>query len=251
MTPPTGEPSVRERLRPLVTQPIAPFRRHMAAGTLHLALVAASILAFRTQWYSAMLVLWCAIAWMDHAALTRLHEAAHAMLARNRAINEILGIAIGTASLTPLAVYRYVHHQHHAYLGREPDPEFWPYNLPGSPRWVRLAYAWAELFGGWLLTPVLYSLRTAAAWRSIKPHQRQRLVLEWAILVVVWAGGEAARRIRPGDQLLEVDGEAVLSAGQGRGMLRGPAGDPAVLLIVRARGARRRYVVQRERYQVP
>lgn len=70
-------------------------------------------------------------------------------------------------------------------------------------------------------------------------------------IVVVWAGGEAARRIRPGDQLLEVDGEAVLSAGQGRGMLRGPAGDPAVLLIVRARGARRRYVVQRERYQVP
>lgn len=70
-------------------------------------------------------------------------------------------------------------------------------------------------------------------------------------IVVVWAGGEAARRIRPGDQLVEVDGEVVLSAGQGRGMLRGPAGDPAVLLIVRARGARRRYVVQRERYQVP
>ena len=188
MTPPTGEPSVRERLRPLVTQRIAPLRRHMAAGALHLALVAAAILAFRAQWYLALVPFWCVIAWMDHAALTRLHEAAHAMLVRNRVINEILGIAIGTASLTPLAVYRYVHHQHHAYLGREPDPEFWPYNLPGSPRWVRLAYAWAELFGGWLLTPVLYSLRTAAAWSSIKPHQRQRLAMEWAILVVVWAG---------------------------------------------------------------
>ena len=68
-------------------------------------------------------------------------------------------------------------------------------------------------------------------------------------IVVVWAGGEAARRVRPGDVLLEVDGEPVLSAGQGRGMLRGPAGDPAVLVIERARGARRRYVVQRERYQ--
>ncbi len=70
-------------------------------------------------------------------------------------------------------------------------------------------------------------------------------------IVVTWAGGEAARRIRPGDRLLEVDGEPVLSAGQGRGMLRGPAGDSAVLLINRDRGARRRLVIPRERYQVP
>jgi fatty acid desaturase len=91
-------------------------------------------------------------------------------------------------ALTPLSVYRSVHARHHAHLGRERDPEFWPYNLPRAARWVRLVYAWSELAAGWLLTPVLYSVRTAASWGSVPRLQRRRLIAEWAVLIVAWGG---------------------------------------------------------------
>jgi fatty acid desaturase len=133
-----------------------------------------------------MLVLWCAIAWMDHAALTRLHEAAHGMLARRRWVNEAQGILIGTLALTPLSVYRFMHARHHACLGREGDPEFWTYNLPSAPRALRVAYAWAELVFGWALTPALYSYRTMKSWRALQRSQRKRLVCEWSALVAFW-----------------------------------------------------------------
>ena len=139
------------------------------------------------MWAACFVVLWPAVAWLDHAALTRLHEAAHGTLVLNRTANELLGIAIGTASLTPLSVYRYVHHQHHAHLGDEHDPEFVPYNRPGTSRWRRISYAWLELTVGWIFTPALYSTRTAKAWKSHRPRQRQRLLMEWAGLVIFWS----------------------------------------------------------------
>jgi len=52
---------------------------------------------------------------------------------------------VGTASLTPLSVYRYVHSMHHAHLGRPRDPEFWPYSLPEASRLVRVLYVALEL----------------------------------------------------------------------------------------------------------
>lgn len=131
---------------------------------------------------------WCVLAWLGHAALTRLHEAAHGTLYRSAWWNDAAGIVIGTLSLTPLSVYRYMHHRHHAQLGRPGDPEFWPYNQPGTARGVRLVYAWLELAVGWLFTPALYSLRTARSWTRINPGQRSRLVAEWMLLLVVWTG---------------------------------------------------------------
>ncbi|MFM2159360.1 MAG: hypothetical protein RLZZ124_1834, partial [Cyanobacteriota bacterium] len=56
---------------------------------------------------------------IEGIALTRLHESAHGMLSRSRALNEAQGILIGTLALTPLSVYRFVHARHHACLGRE------------------------------------------------------------------------------------------------------------------------------------
>lgn len=168
--------------------PIRPTLGHAAAAVLHAALMAGALASWWAGWWPLTMALWGAIAWMDHAALTRLHEAAHAMLSRRRWLNELQGVLIGTASLTPLSVYRYVHARHHAHLGRERDPEFWPYNLPWTPRWVRLLYAWSELAAGWLLTPALYSVRTAASWRSVPRRQRPRLLAEWAILAGAWGG---------------------------------------------------------------
>ncbi len=168
--------------------PIRPTLGHAAAAVVHAALMAGAVVTWGAGWWWATAAVWCAIAWMDHAALTRLHEAAHGMLSRRRWLNEVQGVVIGTAAFTPLSVYRYVHARHHAHLGRERDPEFWPYNLPGTARWVRLVYAWSELAVGWVLTPALYSVRTAASWRSVPRMQRGRLVAEWAVLIGTWGG---------------------------------------------------------------
>jgi fatty acid desaturase len=108
------------------------------------------------------------------------------MLFRSPWASEISGVMIGTLALTPLSVYRYVHTQHHAYLGGPQDPEFWPYNLPGSPRWKRQLYALLELSAGWVVTPWLYSYRTARAWPKLNPSIRIRLVAEWGWLLLFW-----------------------------------------------------------------
>lgn len=190
--PPTPDPPLASRaasaLAELQALPIRPTLGHALAALVHAALMAGALLSWRAGWWPLTALVWGLIAWMDHAALTRLHEAAHGMLDRRRWLNELQGLVIGTASLTPLSVYRYVHARHHAHLGRERDPEFWPYNLPWTPRAVRLLYAWSELAFGWLLTPVLYSLRTAASWRIVPRRQRPRILAEWALLLAAWAG---------------------------------------------------------------
>ena len=160
---------------------------HFVAGAIHIGLIVVCVVAWNSGWWYASVLLWFVIAWMDHAALSRLHEAAHHQLVRSRFGNELFGVLIGTFALTPLSVYRYVHAQHHAHLGRERDPEFWPYNLPTSPRWVRLMYAWLELLFGWIFTPILYSLRTARAWRGLARVRRQRLLWEWILLAGIWS----------------------------------------------------------------
>lgn len=177
--------SLRDQLRPLHQSP-RHCARHFIAGAVHVALVVVCVAASAEGWWPVSVLLWFAIAWMDHAALSRLHEAAHRMLFRSRIGNELTGVMIGTLALTPLSVYRHVHTQHHAHLGREKDPEFWPYNLPGSPRWLRLTYAWLELLAGWIFTPILYSVRTARAWPSMAPVRRGRLLWEWSVLVGFW-----------------------------------------------------------------
>lgn len=157
------------------------------SGAIHVALIVACVAAWTSGLWPVSVLLWFGIAWMSHAALARLHEAAHSMLFRSAIANELTGTFIGALALTPLSVYRYVHTQHHAHLGREQDPEFWPYNLPGTPRWLRLLYAWLELVIGWIFTPLLYSLRTAGAWPNLTRAQRGRLLLDWCVLMAFWA----------------------------------------------------------------
>lgn len=181
----TSSVTIRDRLRPLHQAPGSSVRLFFA-GVVHVGLIVLCVVAWLGGWWPVSVLLWLAIAWMDHAALSRLHEAAHRMLVRSRLGNELLGVMIGTLALTPLSVYRYVHAKHHAHLGREKDPEFWPYNLPTSPRWLRLMYAWFELLLGWIFTPLLYSMRTARAWPTLALARRQRLLLEWILLAGFW-----------------------------------------------------------------
>ena len=177
--------SIRDRLAILRVGPIKPVT-HVLAGLFHLGLVVVCVLAWDAGWWALSVLLWGVIVWVDHAALVRLHESAHRMLFRNLFFNEAAGIIIGTLSLTPLSVYRHVHTQHHAHLGREKDPEFWPYNQPDQPRSLRLLYAWTELIFGWIFTPWLYSSRTANAWDTFPKHKRNRLIVEWIGMIVFW-----------------------------------------------------------------
>jgi fatty acid desaturase len=156
------------------------------SGVLHAGTIVGAVWAWGHGWWPITAVCWIASAWLNHAALTQMHEAGHGTLWRHRAANELHGILVGTLSLTPLSVYRYVHARHHAHLGRERDPEFWPYNLPATPRWIRVLYAWTELTVGWLFTPLLYSVRTALSWRHVSRGQRRRIVLEWLLLALFW-----------------------------------------------------------------
>lgn len=183
----TAPSATLERIRALRALPIRGEMGNLFAAAAHAALIAGALWSWFAGFPAATIAFWCAIAWMDHAALTRLHESAHGMLSRSRALNEAQGILIGTLALTPLSVYRFVHARHHACLGREGDPEFWPYNDPGASRALRVAYAWAELAIGWILTPALYSLRTMRAWRFVPASQHRRLVAEWALLVAFWS----------------------------------------------------------------
>jgi fatty acid desaturase len=159
----------------------------LASPVVHLGAMAASVAAWERGWWPVLMLAWGVTVWMNHVALTRLHEAAHGALARTRLVNEVHGIVVGTAALIPLSVYRYVHARHHAHLGGPRDPEFWPYSLPAMPRWVRVGYAWLELTLGWLVTPLLYSVRTGLSWASVSRGQRQRVLLEWGILIGAWA----------------------------------------------------------------
>lgn len=159
---------------------------HALASVVHLGLVAACIASWELGAWPVAVAMWPIIAWSDHAALARLHEAVHHLLSRSRGLNELQGLVIGTLSWTPMSVYRYVHARHHAWLGRPQDPEFRPYSLVGSPLWVRRAYAWAELLLGFVVTPALYSVRTVAAWRDLRAPVRRRLVFEWALVAGFW-----------------------------------------------------------------
>jgi fatty acid desaturase len=133
----------------------------LAAGLVHLGLAALCVLAWQAGQVLWLPPLWLAWAWSAHAALARLHEAVHWMLSRSQLRNELHGLAIGTLAWTPLSVYRHVHARHHAHLGRPADPEFRPYSLTGAPLWLRRGYAWAELLGGFVVTPALYTVHSA------------------------------------------------------------------------------------------
>ncbi|MCA9300794.1 MAG: fatty acid desaturase, partial [Phycisphaerales bacterium] len=173
------DPDTGARRAPLVPQGVL-------TGFVHAASITGCIAAWHHGSWVLVVLLWMIIIWCNHAALTLLHEAGHGTLTRVRILNEAHGMLIGFASLIPLNVYRYVHARHHAHLGRERDPEFWPYNLPCSSRALRLVYAWLELTLGWIVTPLLYSVRTARSWSLVPRPRRRWILLEWAMLLIGW-----------------------------------------------------------------
>lgn len=124
-----------------------------------------------------------------HGMLIGFHEATHGLLRKNRTLNEIDGVIIGTLSLMSFSLYRAAHQLHHAYLATERDEELWPFIHPRMNRGVRVLAALAELTMGMFFTPFLFFrtfLRKESPIRSKKV--RRRIWAEFALMAIVWTG---------------------------------------------------------------
>src|SRR5262245_33879432 len=149
------------------------------------ALMALSLLAWSHGFWPVTLLCCLLQAHIGHTNLLAFHEASHFVLHPNRRLNELLGLLVGSTILTPLSAYRWVHNQHHLYLGTERDTELWPFVLPSAPRWARRLAAAGELLLGFFYTPVIFLHGVLAAERLPAPVVR-RLVAEYALGVAAW-----------------------------------------------------------------
>jgi fatty acid desaturase len=136
--------------------------------------------------YWAMVVLgWLLQAHIGHTNLLAFHEASHYTLHPSRRINELQGIILGSVILTPLSAYRWVHNQHHIYLGTQRDTELWPFVDTQISRWRRLLAAAAELLFGFFYTPAIF-LRGVLVARRMPRVTFRRLIEEYAICLFLW-----------------------------------------------------------------
>ncbi|HEX4201316.1 MAG TPA: fatty acid desaturase [Chthoniobacterales bacterium] len=138
-------------------------------------------------WFSLLLMLF--VSHVMHGMLIAFHEASHGLLRKNRRLNEIDGVIIGVMSFTSFNLYRAAHQLHHAQLATQRDEELWPFDIPGSPRWLRVLCAVLELTVGMFYTPFLFIrtfFRQGSPIRNTKV--RRRIWSEFILTPVVWAG---------------------------------------------------------------
>lgn len=123
-----------------------------------------------------------------HGYLIAFHEAAHGLLRKNKVLNEIDGIIMGTFSWTSFTLYRALHQKHHAHLASEKDIELWPFVDPTCARWKRQLAAFLELNFGLFYTPYLFWRLFFSKASPIKsPKVRTRIWVELALGLAVWA----------------------------------------------------------------
>jgi fatty acid desaturase len=137
------------------------------------------------HWWPLLLVIWPALGTVIFLFVIAFHDASHERLHPVHPLNEFFGHMAGTLMFIPFEVYRYAHARHHAYLGTERDPELWPFTMPGTPRVFRVLVATLEIVLGILYTPLLF-LR-AVVVGGVTRQERRRIVIGYALCVVVWA----------------------------------------------------------------
>jgi fatty acid desaturase len=140
-------------------------------------------------WFWVSLLLMLFVSHVMHGMLIAFHEASHGLLRKNRRLNEIDGVIIGVMSFTSFNLYRAAHQLHHAQLATQRDEELWPFDVPGSPRWLRVLCAVLELTVGMFYTPFLFIrtfFRPGSPIRNKKV--RRRIWAEFILSPVVWAG---------------------------------------------------------------
>lgn len=143
--------------------------------------------AWYQGWWLATVAIWLAAAHLQHMKMLAMHEASHGLLSTSRRENEIMGMLIGAVALTPLSVYRFAHHYHHAHVGTEKDVELWPYNDVRVPRFARVFAAQCELFLGVIYTPLAF-LRAVIVTGGFSSRHARRIYQEYALRTVGRSG---------------------------------------------------------------
>jgi fatty acid desaturase len=136
-------------------------------------------------WLAVPLVL--LVSHFMHGGLIGFHEASHGLLRKNRLLNDMDGIIVGTLSFLSFTLYRAAHQTHHSHLATERDVELWPFVIANSPRWGRRLAAFIELNAGLAFTPFLFwrvFFRKGSIIRSRKV--RRRIWAELILMIVVW-----------------------------------------------------------------
>lgn len=152
--------------------------------------ISQGLLAFSIHqgWVWLVIPLVLLVSHFMHGYLIAFHEAAHGLLRKNRLLNEIDGIIMGTFSLTCFTLYRALHQKHHAHLASEKDIELWPFVDPRCPRWKRQLAAFLELNFGIFYTPFLFWRLFFSRSSPIRsPKIRQRIWIELGLGLAVWA----------------------------------------------------------------
>lgn len=179
------EQAKREVLRTLHRNGARSFWQNNLYIALFFALMAVSLVAWHAGYWPVTVACWVIQAHIGHMNLIAFHESSHYLLHPNRLLNEANGILIGSFILTPLSIFRYVHHTHHAYLGTPRDTELWPYVLPGTPRPWRILAALGELLVGFFYTPIVFLHGYLVADRMPSAISR-RIAWEYAICIAWW-----------------------------------------------------------------
>lgn len=123
-----------------------------------------------------------------HGYLIAFHEAAHGLLRKNRVLNEIDGIIMGTFSLTSFTLYRTLHQKHHSHLASEKDIELWPFVDPDCSLGKRRLAAFLELNFGLFYTPFLFWRLFFGRTSPIKSRKvRLRIWIEFWLGLGFWA----------------------------------------------------------------
>lgn len=159
---------------------------HQLATLFHIATMVAAIATWNAGWWPLTIVCWCVCAHVGHSKLIAFHEASHGTLHPRWRANEFIGILLGSTIFVPLSVYRFVHGQHHAYIGTEHDLELWPFVNPEVSRGKRIAAAIGELVFGFFYTPIVF-LHGVLAARRIPLAQLRRIQWEYAVCLVNWS----------------------------------------------------------------
>jgi fatty acid desaturase len=121
-----------------------------------------------------------------HGTLVGFHEASHCHLRKNRFLNDLDGVLIGTLSFMSFTLYRVAHQTHHSHLATERDEELWPFVKVDSPRWFRCFIAFVELNAGLLFTPFLFARMFLKKDSFIRNKRvRRRIWMEYALIVLV------------------------------------------------------------------
>jgi fatty acid desaturase len=115
-------------------------------------------------------------------AIALLHEGMHRTLFRNRWWNRWVAVALGAPVLMSFSAYKVMHLRHHAYLGDPRDPDDYQ-NYTRNRTLLLLMHVVRLLVGSFLYIAAIPVL----ALRYGAPVERRRVIVEYAVLAVVYA----------------------------------------------------------------